>query len=141
MLIKGNTHADSRGKLRFVNDFNFKDVKRFYCINHPDTDIVRAWQGHKNETKYFYVTKGSFIIKFIELDNWQLPSKDNFVNSVKLSDQSSEILMIQQGYANGFKALEADSLIMIFSDMSLEDSKSDDYRWDKNYFNVNWDDF
>ncbi|HZK07434.1 MAG TPA: hypothetical protein VFC92_04470 [Bacteroidales bacterium] len=129
MIIKGNRHTDARGTIRFVNDFNFEGIKRFYTITHPDTSVIRAWQGHQKETKYFYVVKGSFVINWIKIDDWEQPSKELKVNSQILSDQKSEILMIEPGHTNGFKALEPDSTMIVFSDMSLEDSKNDDYRF------------
>jgi len=138
MLIKGNIHTDSRGILRFVNDFNFKGVKRFYCIQHPDTEVIRAWQGHQKESKYFYVTKGSFIVNWLKIDNFDHPSKDLIVQSKILNDQESELLTIPQGHANGFKALEPDSTIIVFSNITLEESKSANYRWESDYFNVDW---
>lgn len=135
-LIKGNIHIDQRGIVRFVNDFHFENVKRFYTITHPDTNITRAWQGHKLETKYFYVTKGSFLINWIKIDNWQQPSKDLETNTHTLSDSESEILIIPPGHVNGFKALEPDSTMIMFSDMLLEDSKKDDYRFPVNYWDI-----
>lgn len=135
-LIKGNIHKDQRGIVRFVNDFHFENVKRFYSITHPDTSTIRAWQGHKLETKYFYVTKGSFLINWIQIDNWQQPSKDLETNTHTLSDSESEILIIPPGHVNGFKALEPDSTMIMFSDMLLEDSKKDDYRFPVNYWDI-----
>jgi dTDP-4-dehydrorhamnose 3,5-epimerase len=133
-LIKGNIHKDQRGIVRFVNDFHFENVKRFYSITHPNTSTIRAWQGHKLETKYFYVTKGSFLINWIKIDNWQQPSKDLKINTHTLSDNQSEILIIPPGHVNGFKALAPYSTMIVFSDMSLEESKEDDYRFDLAYF-------
>lgn len=135
-LIKGNIHEDHRGIVRFVNDFHFENVKRFYTITHPDTSIIRAWQGHKLETKYFYVTKGSFLINWIEIDSWEQPSKDLFINKHMLKATQSEILIIPPGHVNGFKALEADSILMVFSHMLLEDSKNDDYRFTQDYWRI-----
>ena len=135
-LIKGNIHKDQRGIVKFVNDFHFENVKRFYTITHPDTSTIRAWQGHKLETKYFYVTKGSFLINWIKIDNWQQPSKDLETNTHTLSDSESEILIIPPGHVNGFKALEPDSTMIMFSDMLLEDSKKDDYRFPVNYWDI-----
>jgi len=135
-LIKGNIHKDQRGIVRFVNDFHFENVKRFYSITHPDTSTIRAWQGHKLETKYFYVTKGSFLINWIKIDNWQQPSKDLNIKKHTLSDTQSEILIIPPGHVNGFKALEPDSTMIMFSDMLLEDSKKDDYRFPVNYWDI-----
>ena len=135
-LIKGNIHQDHRGIIRFVNDFTFENIKRFYTITHPDTHTIRAWQGHKLETKYFYVTKGSFLINWIQIDNWQQPSKDLNINTHTLSITQSEILIIPPGHVNGFKALEPDSTMVVFSDMSLEESKEDDFRFPQEYWKL-----
>ena len=139
MLIKGNLHTDSRGILRYVNEFNFEGIKRFYTITHPNTNIIRAWQGHKKETKYFYVTKGSFLINWIELDNFENPAKNLIVQSKIFSDKQSEVLIIPPGHVNGLKALEPYSSILVFSDLTLEESNSDNFRWKLDYFNANWD--
>lgn len=136
MIIKGSHHTDHRGTIRFVNDFTFDGIKRFYTITHPDTNIIRAWQGHKLETKYFYVTKGSFLINWIKIDNWEKPSLDLKINTHILSDQESEVLIVEPGHANGFKSLEPDSTMIVFSDMSLEESKSDDYRFPMDYWRL-----
>ena len=50
-IIKGGEFQDERGKLIYFNDFDLTIVKRFYIIEHPDTEIVRAWQGHKKRRK------------------------------------------------------------------------------------------
>ncbi len=134
-LINGNTFSDQRGILRFVNDFQCDGIKRFYTITHPDTSIIRAWQGHKLETKHFFVTKGKFLICWVEIDNWENPGKDMKVHQQILSADSPQVMIIPGGNANGIKALEADSQVMIFSDLSLEEAKDDNYRWGKDYFN------
>jgi dTDP-4-dehydrorhamnose 3,5-epimerase len=46
-IIDGLEYEDARGRLIYFNDFDMKAVRRFYVIEHPDTSIVRAWQGHK----------------------------------------------------------------------------------------------
>jgi len=42
-------------------------------------------------------------------------------------------LCVPPGYANGFKTLEDNTIIMFYSTSTLEESKGDDYRfdWDK----------
>src|ERR1035437_9025641 len=92
-LIKGGLFNDERGTLQFVNDFNFKGIKRFYTISHPDSEIIRAWQGHKIESKYFFVTKGKFLIFWVEIDNWDNPDKKLKVNQQKLSADNPQILI------------------------------------------------
>ncbi len=73
-ILKGGAFTDARGTLQFVNDFEFEGVKRFYQITHHNTSIVRAWQGHKVEHKWFFVGKGSFVIAWVKIDDWQNPS-------------------------------------------------------------------
>lgn len=130
LIIKGNIHDDNRGRITFVNDFDFNDVKRFYTIQNNSTEIVRAWQGHKFENKYFYVTSGSFLICGVKIDDWGNPSKDLTVKKYILTADESQILIIPAGYANGIKALEENSKLTVFSSNTLEDSMEDDYQFD-----------
>jgi dTDP-4-dehydrorhamnose 3,5-epimerase-like enzyme len=129
LIFHGGLFSDDRGVIRFCNEFQFEGIKRFYTIKHLSVEVIRAWQGHKLETKYFYVTKGSFLINWINIDNWEHPSKDLKINTHTLTDTHSEILIIHPGHINGFKALEPDSTLIVYSDMLLEDSKKDDYRF------------
>jgi dTDP-4-dehydrorhamnose 3,5-epimerase len=137
VLIEGGQFSDERGSLRFVNSLDFKDVKRFYIIEQPK-NVVRAWQGHKIEIKYFYAISGSFLICGVKINDWENPSLDLKVHEYHVSEEKSQILMIPGGYANGFKALEDNSKLLGFSNFSLEESKQDDYRFDKNMWK-NWD--
>ncbi len=131
MLIKGNKHTDERGTLSFVNEFNLQNVKRFYTVTHPDVSIIRAWQGHKIERKHFFVTKGSFLFGWVKPDHWETPSARIQVAKQVLQAQEPCVLTIEAGYANGFKALEEDSKVVVFSDLTLEESIGDMYRFDK----------
>src|SRR5664279_3144639 len=128
-IIKGGSFSDSRGSMRFVNNFRFGDVKRFYLIKHPETTIVRAWQGHKLEKKYFYPISGSFLIAWVKIDDFENPSENLIPEYHVLSAKNSEILSVPKGYANGLKALEPDSEIMILSDLSLEESANENIRY------------
>ena len=57
-LIQGGSHADSRGALRFCNDFDMSMVRRFYTIANSSNQPVRGWIGHKKETKWFFPMRG-----------------------------------------------------------------------------------
>jgi dTDP-4-dehydrorhamnose 3,5-epimerase len=128
-IIKGGSFTDERGTIRFVNDFCFEDVKRFYFIKHPDTSVVRAWQGHQFEKKYFYPISGSFVVAWVKIDKFENPS-DNLIPEYHiLSAKNSEILSVPKGYANGLKALEPNSELMIFSDLNLEESVNEKIRY------------
>jgi dTDP-4-dehydrorhamnose 3,5-epimerase len=130
-LIKGGVHTDQRGSLRFFNNFNLEPIKRFYVSEHPDVDIVKAWQGHKQEQKWFHVIAGSFKIVLVQPDDWDSPSENLEYEEFILDVNKNEVLSIPRGYASGFKALLPKSKLMIFSDFSLEDSLNDDFRYEK----------
>ncbi len=135
-LIQGNKHIDERGVISFVNDFNLENVVRFYTILHEDISIIRAWQGHKFETKYFYCLKGRFIINLVKIDDWDSPTIDLSVDTFILEEGISQVLFVPPGYANGFKATLKNSHLLVFSDKTVKDSLGDDYRFDKdNWFN------
>jgi len=127
-VIKGNLHSDERGVVRFVNDFDMKRVVRMYCIE-PKKGVIRAWQGHQKETKWFYAAKGSFLVKTVEMKT--------FVKKEYLfSSSESKVLEIPGGHYNGFEALEEGSVLMVFSDFGLEESKGDDFR--ESLENIAW---
>lgn len=130
-LIKGGVHRDSRGVLTFFNDFDMSLVKRFYIAEHFDKTVIRAWQGHKKERKWFYVAEGSFKVILVEPDNWTNPSVNLPYEEFLLAANYNEILNIPSGVATGFQALQPSSKLMIFSDVTLGDSINDDYRFDK----------
>jgi len=127
-VIEGNIHQDERGVVRFVNDFDMEKVVRMYCIE-PKLGVIRAWQGHKVERKWFYAAKGRFWVKTVEMDSL---NKEVF----ELTSLESKVLEIGGGYFNGFEALEEGSVLMVFSDFSLEESKKDDYR--ETIENIKW---
>jgi dTDP-4-dehydrorhamnose 3,5-epimerase len=139
-IIKGGNFADHRGIMRFVNNFSFKDVKRFYLIKHPDTEIVRAWQGHQLEKKYFYPISGSFVIAWVKIDDFENPSINLIPEYHILSVASSEIISIPKGYANGLKALETNSELLLFSDMGLEESLNENIRYPAGWW-MDWKKF
>lgn len=124
--IKGDIFADDRGFLRFVNDFDFSGVKRFYQVENYSMGYIRAWHGHKKEAKYVYVPQGSALVGIVNLETEE-------IHKFTLSSQKPSILYIPPGYANGFKTLEEKTIMMFFSTSTLKDSHGDDYRfeWDK----------
>ena len=129
IIIQGDTHTDKRGIVRFVNDFLMNDIIRFYTIKHLNTEFVRAWQAHKKEKKYFYVLRGQFVMAYLKLEDFEQPDRHKKAKYAVLSDTKSKVLSIPEGYANGLKALEPDSEIMVFSNLTVEESKKDDYRF------------
>ena len=139
-LIKGGLAVDDRGMTRFVNDFRFEGVRRFYQVSNFSTDTVRAWHGHKHERKWVFVAKGSAIVAAVEFDHDTKPSRDREIHRFVLSDKSPAILAIPEGYANGFRALERKTEIIYFSSSTLEEAAKDDYRFPHDYWGLEvWD--
>ena len=133
-LIEGSFFSDTRGRIDFVNDFVVNDFVRVYRITHDDTSVIRAWQGHRIEVKAFWVVKGSFVINAVKVDDFDNINKEIKPETFKLEANESKILVIPGGYANGFKALEEGSTMVVFSNLGLDDSAKDMVRIDLNTF-------
>jgi dTDP-4-dehydrorhamnose 3,5-epimerase len=132
--IKGGLVVDDRGTVSFVNDFNFKKVKRFYAVSNHSKDTVRAFHAHRKESKYAYVSSGSAILCVVRITDFDKPSKRVKVKRFILSEKKPEILYIPPGHANGFKPLINNSKIIFFSTSTLEQSKGDDFRYPYDYW-------
>lgn len=46
-IIPGDLAVDDRGKLIFVNDFDFNNIKRFYIVENHKQNFIRAWHVKK----------------------------------------------------------------------------------------------
>ena len=134
--VEGGIHIDERGAVSFVNDFQFDQVKRFYTVRNHRSPFIRAWHGHKKEGKYVTVVNGSAIIGAIKIDNWDNPSANKDISKFVLSSTKTSILSIPPGYANGMMTLEKDTIIMVFSTSSLEESLNDDIRFDARQWDI-----
>ena len=135
-LIEGGLAVDDRGRVSFVNDFEFTGVRRFYMVSNHSAGSVRAWHAHRREAKYVFVASGAAIVGAVAVDNWEEPSRTTEVHRYVLSANKPSILYIPAGYANGFKSLTADATIMFFSTATMEEAKNDDVRYDAHYWDI-----
>lgn len=133
-ITEGGISVDDRGTVKFVNDFNFPKIKRFYQVENFSKNTIRAFHGHKNEEKYVYVTNGSLLICLVKINDFRNPSKKTPVERYILSSKKPTILQIPKGYANGFKALENNTNVIFFSTSTLESSLKDDFRYPYDYW-------
>lgn len=127
-IIKGGVAVDDRGALRFVNEFNFESVKRFYMVENHESGFIRAWHGHAHEAKFVYVVSGSALVVAVGLNEASPNLAVESCFRTVLSDATPAILKIPGGYYNGFKTLTPNCRVMFFSDATIEQSKSDDLR-------------
>jgi dTDP-4-dehydrorhamnose 3,5-epimerase-like enzyme len=128
-ILNGGVAIDDRGSVRFVNDFNFDGVKRFYQVENHRRGFIRAWHGHKKEGKYVYVVSGSALIGVVNMETEEI---SKFV----LSDKAPKVLWIPPNNFNGFKSLEENTKIIFFSTSTLDESLGDDIREEHNKWNI-----
>ncbi len=128
VCISGGIYKDSRGILQYVNEEPPGNYRRFYIISHPDTNIVRAWQGHKIEQKSFFVIKGNFVIAVVQPLDFDKPSVSERPEIFAMSQKDNLFLKVPGGCYTGIKATSPDSALLVLSSLTLEQSKKDEYR-------------
>ncbi len=128
-LISGDLSVDVRGAVKFINDFDFKNVKRFYQVENHARGYIRAWHAHKKEDKYIYVAQGSALVGVVNLDTEEV---EEFV----LTDKKPRVLWVPPNSANGFMSLEENTKVIFFSSATVEESKNDDIRFPYDKWNI-----
>ncbi len=121
-IINGGSTTDDRGTVRYVNDFTFDNVRRFYTVTNKNKDYIRDWHGHYKETIYAHVVSGSVLMGLINL-------KNNEAYKYLLEGAEPKILIIPPGYASSFQSLTDCAIVIYFSTASLEESETDSYRY------------
>jgi dTDP-4-dehydrorhamnose 3,5-epimerase-like enzyme len=134
VMLSGGLSVDDRGEVGFVNDFRFKDVKRFYTVSNHRAGFIRAWHGHRKEAKYVTAVAGSAVVAAVKIDDWETPSRELPVERFVLSARKPAVLYIPSGYANGFMSLTDDLKLIFFSTSTLEESMGDDIRFDSRWW-------
>jgi dTDP-4-dehydrorhamnose 3,5-epimerase-like enzyme len=136
-IIVGGQNTDERGTVSYFNDFDLSPVKRLYILENANVNVVRAWQGHKHEQKWFHAVAGNFEIVLVKPNNWESPSNDLEYTECKLHAENNSILHVPGGYVTGIKATSPNAKLLVFSDFTVAESKNDDYRFDKDLW-YNW---
>jgi dTDP-4-dehydrorhamnose 3,5-epimerase-like enzyme len=133
-LIEGGTSVDDRGEVAFLNEVDFSRVRRLYTITNHAPGSVRAWHAHRREAKFVAVVQGAAVVAAVRIDDWDRPSKDSAVERFVLSSSKPALLYIPSGFANGAMSLTADTKLIYFSTATLEESRTDDIRYDAHYW-------
>lgn len=118
-MINCGCHADARGSLRFCNDFNMSEVKRFYTISNSAAEPKRGWIMHKRETKWFFPLRGKTEVKV----EGQGQERNTFI----LNAAQPCVLQLPPG--NWF-LIEQDGTaeVQVFSNCRVGEFKDDDFR-------------
>lgn len=137
-LIEGGSFEDHRGRLDFVNDFDAAPIKRVYFSTNANTEFIRAWQGHKIESRWFMCVKGSFKVKLIKIEDYENPPVAPDIYEFILDEDKPNILYIPNSFVNGFQSLKDDSKLLIMSNFGLGENPNDDFRFTLN--EIKWND-
>lgn len=129
MLTHGNKFIDCRGKVLFNNELNLYEVKRMYVLENKDINIIRAWQAHKVEKRWFVAVEGQFEIKLVKIDNFDNPSIDLRVQAFQINSDTMDCLEIQAGYATSIRSLSNPAKLVVFSNY-LFGEVDDFYKFD-----------
>ena len=132
-IITGLSHSDTRGTLRFNNTFDATNIKRFYIIENKSTEMIRGWQGHRIEQRWFSGLQGSFKIELIEIDNWESPSPNLSAEKFIINSNALDVLHVPSGFVSSIKSLEEGSKLLVMSDYLLGEI-NDEYRFNFDYF-------
>jgi len=133
MLYKGNKHVDSRGVLKFNNDFDATKIKRIYLIENSDISFIRGWQGHKIEQRWFACVAGKFKIGRMKIDNFEKPSVLLKPEYFELNSNALDFLHIPSGYITSIQSLENNSKLLVLADYHIGEIQ-DEYRFPLDYF-------
>ncbi len=137
-LIDGGAFSDVKGTLKFVNNYTFKGVKRFYQIDINKKNTIRALHGHMRESKAVFVISGSVLLCLAKITNPKNPSKKIKIRKVLLDSNYPRVCIVPPKYANGIMSLEKNTKVIFYSDKTLKESENDDYRYPENYWGDIW---
>ena len=137
-IIPGGNFIDDRGVLGYLNSLEDFTVKRIYVISNHQERYIRAWHGHKIEEKIFFPICGSFLIGAVPIDNFENPNLQIIPTKKILSEFTIEGFRIPAGFANGIMGLTRDAKLLVLSNVTLDQSKDDDFRFSWDTWNI-WD--
>lgn len=135
-ILEGGIAVDDRGRLLFANTFDLSPYKRFYIISNHKRGYVRAWHGHKIESKAFFMLQGSALLAAVKIDNWETPDPESVVSRFVLSNERPSLLLVPPGYANGSMMLTEGAQLLVFSSLPISDAALDDFRFPARYWNA-----
>jgi hypothetical protein len=135
-IIKGNSFTDIRGTIYFNNSFDISEIKRMYIIQNSSVNIIRGWQGHKVEQRWFSAVQGEFEIHLIEVDNWETPSKNLQSIKYNLNSDKMNVLHVPPGFVSSIRSKEPASKLLAMSNYGIEEI-NDEYRYENDYFKLN----
>lgn len=125
-ILQRALHTDDRGFVYSALDqMDSLNIKRTYVVENISRGQVRAWHGHKEADTYMHVIRGVAKLAALNMDDGRL-------YAMTLSEKNPQVLFIPGGWYNGAVSLTDGTKIIVFSTLTLDEVKNDDYRqpWD-----------
>ena len=135
-IVTGGIVVDDRGLLAFCNEVDLAGIRRFYLVSNHVPGRVRAWHGHRKERKLMWPLAGAMLVGVVSIDDWDHPSKQNAVKRFVLSAAKPQLLVVPPGHANGTMSLTSGATLLVLSNLVLEESVKDDFRFDARYWDA-----
>jgi len=136
--ILGGRFVDDRGFLKALIFPEGFTPKRLYSVNNWRANFIRAWHGHKLESKLIFMSKGAGIVAAVHMSDTVHPDKNAPIFRFAIDSESHTAIYIPSGYANGLMSLTKDAEFTVLSSATLDESKGDDYRFPFDYWKA-WD--
>jgi len=122
-------YGDDRGFVHCAMDhMDDRGIKRTYLVENLEKGMVRAWHGHAQATTYMHVISGVVKLAAMKMDD-----PDDIFTKV-CSSRKPELFKVPAGYYNGAMSLTDGTKILVYSTLSFDEVKNDDFRlpWDYN---------
>jgi hypothetical protein len=136
-IIQGGRYTDQRGTIISSNDLDMSQIRRQYIIEHNDPNIIRAWQGHRYESKWMRCLLGSFIINLIKPISIENPTGLELAEVIPLLASQNQILHIPGGYYIGIKSDTNYGMLQVYSDVRYIEANLDDLRQKIDFWSFN----
>jgi dTDP-4-dehydrorhamnose 3,5-epimerase-like enzyme len=123
--IKIECHVDDRGFLyQIYGNYldKFPQIRRVYVVGNFSKGVIRGFHKHLEEWKCYFAISGS--AKFVVVDG------EKNISTYVLCSRNPSILIVPPTYAHGWISLEDDTMLIGFSNKTLEESLKDDIRID-----------
>jgi dTDP-4-dehydrorhamnose 3,5-epimerase-like enzyme len=126
-VIEVPLHVDDRGVVYGAFDrMHEAGIKRTYVVENHQSNFVRAWHGHRKADTYIHVISGVAKIAAANMDD----HKDVMV--VTLTAHKPSLFLVPGGFYNGAQNLVLGTRLLIYSTLTMEEVKQDNFRltWD-----------
>ena len=117
----------------FNNEFDLSQVRRIYFIENKDSTVIRGWQGHKVEQRWFAAAAGEVRIRVVEIDRWEEPSKNCKMQEFLLSSNDLDVLHVPAGCCTFITSETESAKLLVMADYLVGEIK-DEYRFPSDYF-------